>query len=522
MTGPWIEALPLFVAQHMMQGAALALLALLLPALRRWVAADARSWILASAFLLAVVSPLAVFLPGESVAAQAAAHWLPGDVAVPSTQTVASITVAGGGIRPVTPDSPRRGIAPSAWTLACAVAACVWLLGLAWNLRRLAASWLEAVRLRARATQLPDATRRFAGTVPGNVEIRVSGEIRGPLVVGFARPCILLPRGFVEGLPDPTLARILRHEVAHVHRRDMWALLLQALCLSVYWWSPVLRFLGKQLDAVREMACDERAAMHADDPVSYAGALLDGAAVMRIPADTRGVLGAGILDSRAGLAQRIEGLLNMNPRKHFSGPRAIVGACGLVVLASVSLSLLASPRIDSVATSAETSSRASGDGAVLIEAVNARRLDVLRTLVRRGLDIDAGVEGDGTALIVAARNGDIEAVDALLRLGAGVDRPMPGDGNPLIAAAARGHLDVVEQLVAANADINAIVVGDETPLINAARSGDLQVVAYLVEHGADVNLGVMADRGQWRSPLNQAPNARVRDYLAGKGAVPHR
>ena len=158
----------------------------------------------------------------------------------------------------------------------------------------------------------------------------------------------------------------------------------------------------------------------------------------------------------------------------------------------------------------------------LIEAADAGRITEVQQLVGHGTDVNAAVRGDGTALIRAAAHGDLSMVDELIRLGADVNQSSLGDGNPLIAAAKAGHVGVVARLLAAGADVNGVVVGDETPLINAARSGHLETVTYLVEHGADVNKGVVADFGRWRSPLNQAANANIRDYLTRQGAVAHK
>ena len=155
----------------------------------------------------------------------------------------------------------------------------------------------------------------------------------------------------------------------------------------------------------------------------------------------------------------------------------------------------------------------------LIEAVDSRRVEEVRRVVKSGADVNVAVRGDGTALIRAAAHGDLAIVDELIELGADVNRASRGDGNPLIVAAKRGHADVVARLLAAGADVNAVVAGDETPLINAARGGHLDIVTSLVEHGADVNKGVTADLGRWRSPLNQAKDEKVRVYLTSKGAV---
>ncbi|MDQ3288719.1 MAG: ankyrin repeat domain-containing protein [Pseudomonadota bacterium] len=156
----------------------------------------------------------------------------------------------------------------------------------------------------------------------------------------------------------------------------------------------------------------------------------------------------------------------------------------------------------------------------LMVAAEAGDIAAVETLVEQGANVDARVRGDGTALIRAAKAGQLPMVEKLLELGADADKSSRGDGNPLIAAASGGHEDVVERLVAAGADVDAVIPGDETPLINAARQGHLEIVKRLIAHGADVNLGVSADMGEWRSPLNQAQNGAVRDFLLSKGARP--
>lgn len=156
----------------------------------------------------------------------------------------------------------------------------------------------------------------------------------------------------------------------------------------------------------------------------------------------------------------------------------------------------------------------------LLAAAQAGDVATAQQLVEDGANVDTRIRGDGTALIVAARHGQLPMVEQLLQLGANVDKPSRGDGNPLIAAAVGGHDDVIQRLLAAGADVDAVVPGDETPLINAARQGHLEIVKRLIAHGADVNLGVTADMGEFRSPLNQAKNGDVRNYLLSQGAQP--
>lgn len=159
-----------------------------------------------------------------------------------------------------------------------------------------------------------------------------------------------------------------------------------------------------------------------------------------------------------------------------------------------------------------------GNGARLVEAARANDLEAVRALLARGANVDDGVDGDGTALIVAAGQGNLHMVDALLQMGATVDKCWSGDGNALIAAATKGRTEVVARLLQAGAHVDAICPYDETALINASRAGHLDVVRQLVERGANVNLGAWADAKRWRTPLNQARDMKIRNFLVGKGA----
>ncbi len=90
----------------------------------------------------------------------------------------------------------------------------------------------------------------------------------GPCVVGVWRPRILLPATLVDRVDDPEQAQarafILRHEQAHVRRRDpLLALLLQLACCLAW---PVLPLwiASRRIRSLMEEACDERAVAGAD------------------------------------------------------------------------------------------------------------------------------------------------------------------------------------------------------------------------------------------------------------------
>lgn len=515
MSVHWTQAVLTLGAQHLWQSALLFLFAGFVLS-RGKLSAEARSWILLGAFILAAVSPLAILLPREELPLMDVSI---AEAAAPEPGRAESIAPRGE-IR--LQETVGTGLSME-YPLLLKSLTLIWLSGALWSLSRVLMGWHQARRLRGSARRAPELERLLGQELPRNASIAFSDAAGGPMVVGLVRPCILVPPGLATALAGSALADLLLHEIAHIRRRDLWVSAAQRAILSLYWWSPFLKLIGARLDLVREMACDERAASRSGGGRVYAASLLAGASQLPAPTDRAALLAVGMFGRRSGLARRIDGLLSIETKTAKRGVRtAWIVLCVASLAAHVGMTLAATPRLGRGAAPAPSSAGteiSTGQAERLIVAAAAGRLDEARRLIRRGVDVDSRVDGDGTALIAAAKHGQLEMVDELLALGAQPDYPAAGDGNPLIVAAQGGHLAVVERLIAAGADVNRVVAYDETPLINASRSGHLSTVAYLVEHGADVNLGVVADRGQWRSPLNQARNPRVWNYLVQHGAV---
>ena len=72
-------------------------------------------------------------------------------------------------------------------------------------------------------------------------------------------PVLLWPEGLSEKLDDRHLEAVIAHELWHVRRRDnLWAA-LHMLVEAVFWFHPLVWWIGAHLIAERERACDEAA-----------------------------------------------------------------------------------------------------------------------------------------------------------------------------------------------------------------------------------------------------------------------
>ncbi|KAH9028687.1 hypothetical protein EDB85DRAFT_2147778 [Lactarius pseudohatsudake] len=93
----------------------------------------------------------------------------------------------------------------------------------------------------------------------------------------------------------------------------------------------------------------------------------------------------------------------------------------------------------------------------------------------------------GTALHSASVEGQVEVVRSLLKYGADVDARGVVGQSPLQLASHRGHLNVVRCLLDHGADAEFRSDVRMTPLAYAASLGTLEIVRVLLEHNVDVN-----------------------------------
>jgi bla regulator protein blaR1 len=128
-----------------------------------------------------------------------------------------------------------------------------------------------------------------------------------PGVIGVFRPILLLPDGIAAHLTQGQLQTIIEHELCHVRRRDNLASAIHMLVECVFWFYPMVWWLGTRLVSERERACDEAVIAAGGDRETYAEALLKVCAFY-VTSPLPSVAGV----SGAGLKKRIEYI--MTPR----------------------------------------------------------------------------------------------------------------------------------------------------------------------------------------------------------------
>ncbi|HEY3741623.1 MAG TPA: M56 family metallopeptidase [Bryobacteraceae bacterium] len=104
--------------------------------------------------------------------------------------------------------------------------------------------------------------------------------VSAPVVFGWLRPRLILPRVFAESASELARRAAVVHETAHVRHRDyVLNLIIEIMTLPVAF-HPLLIWMKRRAASAVEMRCDEDAAREFDDPAQYALGLIEAARVL--------------------------------------------------------------------------------------------------------------------------------------------------------------------------------------------------------------------------------------------------
>lgn len=101
-----------------------------------------------------------------------------------------------------------------------------------------------------------------------------------PMIMGYFRPVLCLPR---KDYDPEQLVFIIRHELTHFKRRDVWFKLLFTAAASVHWFNPAVWIMRRRADIDMELSVDEKVVERSDfdEKKAYTEALLSTASEQR-------------------------------------------------------------------------------------------------------------------------------------------------------------------------------------------------------------------------------------------------
>ena len=309
--GGWTAVL----VNHLWQSTAVVVVAWLLAAALRKNHARVRYWVWFAAsvkFLL----PFSLLI--------AAGEWLRSLVPVPAAQpAVASV------MEQVTQpfgqtqffdagSTPIAAHHASYWPL---ILVMVWLCGALAIAIRFGLAWAKMNAVKRRA-------RPFA--LAADVPVLSSSAPIEPGVFGILRPVLLLPEGIPERLSAEQMRAIVAHEMCHVRRRDNLTFAIHIVVETMFWFHPMVWWIGSRLIEEREHACDEAVVQAGSEAQAYAEGILN---VCKFYVETPLNCASGVTGSE--LKQRIVRIMSGQSVRKLDLRRKVLVAVACVLAAGI-------------------------------------------------------------------------------------------------------------------------------------------------------------------------------------------
>ena len=166
--------------------------------------------------------------------------------------------------------------------------------------------------------------------LPIPVAVISSPTLLEPGVFGVFAPVLMLPEGIFDRLTPAQLEAVIEHELCHIRHRDNLAAAIHMFVETLFWFHPLVWWIGKRMVAERELACDEEVVSRRGEARVYAEAILN---VCKLYVESPLVCVSGVTGS--DLKKRIEAIMkgHIAVRLSWAQKMALAGV-GMAVLAA--------------------------------------------------------------------------------------------------------------------------------------------------------------------------------------------
>lgn len=208
----------------------------------------------------------------------------------------------------------NQGTIPLWWALAA-----IWILGVVsvvvyhalrhGRFMKMVRRWSEPVT-DLESLGILDSLKSKMG-IKAQVGLGVCQSISSPMLVGFFHPTILLPSVKIAG---DELSLILKHELIHFQRHDLWYKALILAATTLHWFNPVVYLMAKAAAVQCEISCDALVLRDSDfqQRKQYGETIIG---VVRNGAKLRTALSTNFYGGKKGMKNRISSIMDTKRKK---------------------------------------------------------------------------------------------------------------------------------------------------------------------------------------------------------------
>ena len=133
-----------------------------------------------------------------------------------------------------------------------------------YRLVKMADRWSEDIK-NEQALALMESIKEDLG-ISGHISLHLCPNIGSPMIIGVFKPRILLP---VAAISQGELRFILKHELIHYKRKDLWYKYLLLFVTALHWFNPVIYLMVKAVNLQCELSCDAEVVRNSNKYTRY-------------------------------------------------------------------------------------------------------------------------------------------------------------------------------------------------------------------------------------------------------------
>lgn len=200
-----------------------------------------------------------------------------------------------------------------------------WIIGASLVLLHWFSAWSVAEKISRAAKPAPGAPPD-AWITDADIE---------PSAARVFKPVVLLPAALLGKLTTPQLQAVLAHEREHIARHDNLKANIHRVVEALFWFYPLVWWIGRRMLEERERACDEAVIDAGHDPADYAAGILAVCSHCRVHAKASLARGPLAAATAGNLTQRIHEILVAARPRSLGFIKAVVLSASTLVVATV-------------------------------------------------------------------------------------------------------------------------------------------------------------------------------------------
>lgn len=160
------------------------------------------------------------------------------------------------------------------------------------------------------------------------VELYVNSLVSSPLLIGFLRPCIILP---TADLTREDFTYTIWHELIHFRKKDMFYKWLVQITICLHWFNPLVWMMGWEINRACEFSCDEAVlrTLGGEERRAYGDTLLramgEGGSFKEFPVSVT------LNESAKLLKERLRAIMDFKKRSRLATTVSIVSAVAMMM-----------------------------------------------------------------------------------------------------------------------------------------------------------------------------------------------